>query len=282
MSEQQEVIPVETARRLAAALESLLSSLVTRGSVTFRELRAAASLTTLPGPLATLTFRLSRGASGPAALVLPGAAALALARMVLGESAPAPPEAPGADEEDAFRELANQVAGTMASTLGSLLGVPVGFEAPAAGWLPAGGRELQMEPDATVLAVNLVAGAMAADAFLVLPRAALPPAPGSPVGSGLPPIPERATSRNGNGMEMLLDISLPVTVELGRTRMMIRDVLHLAPGSILELDKLAGEPVDIMINDKFIARGEVVVIDENFGVRLTSIVSPTERVMNLR
>jgi len=83
-------------------------------------------------------------------------------------------------------------------------------------------------------------------------------------------------------MEMLLDISLPVTVELGRTRMMIRDILHLAPGSVLELDKLVGEPVDIMINDKPIAGGEVVVIDENFGVRLTSIVSPTERVVNLQ
>jgi len=278
----QEAIPVETARRLAAALQSLLSTFAPRGAVTFREPRAAEALTTLPGPLATLTFRLSRGASGPAALVLPGAAALGLARMLLGESAPAPSEAPGAEDEDAFRELANQIAGTMASTLGSLLGVPVGFEAPAAAWLPAGGRELRMEPDATVLAVNLVAGAVAADAFLVLPRAALPPVPGSPVESGLPRLPETARSRSGNGMEMLLDISLPVTVELGRTRMMIRDILHLAPGSVLELDKLVGEPVDIMINDKPIAGGEVVVIDENFGVRLTSIVSPTERVVNLQ
>jgi flagellar motor switch protein FliN/FliY len=83
-------------------------------------------------------------------------------------------------------------------------------------------------------------------------------------------------------MELLLDISLALTVELGRTRMMIRDILHLAPGSILELDKLAGEPVDILINDKTIARGEVVVIDDKFGVRLSSIVTPGERLMNLQ
>ena len=65
------------------------------------------------------------------------------------------------------------------------------------------------------------------------------------------------------------------------TGAVIRDILHLAPGSVLELNKLAGEPVEILINDKSIARGEVVVIDENFGVRLTSIVTPSERVASL-
>ena len=115
----------------------------------------------------------------------------------------------------------------------------------------------------------------------MLPRAAAP-AKSTPVAAELPPLPESAGRKNGNGIELLLDITLPVTVELGRTRMMIRDILHLAPGSVLELDKMAGEAVDILINDKSIARGEVVVIDENFGVRLTSIVTPSERVMNLR
>ncbi len=101
--------------------------------------------------------------------------------------------------------------------------------------------------------------------------------------STLPPLVDPGMPRKDeNGMELLLDISLPVTVELGRTRMMIRDILHLAPGSVLELDKLAGEPVDILINEKSIARGEVVVIDESFGVRLTSIVTPSERVAGLR
>jgi flagellar motor switch protein FliN len=100
--------------------------------------------------------------------------------------------------------------------------------------------------------------------------------------SSLPSLVDTGARKEDNGMDLLLDISLPVTVELGRTRMMIRDILHLAPGSVLGLDKLAGEPVDILINEKSIARGEVVVIDENFGVRLTSIVTPTERVAGLR
>ena len=82
-------------------------------------------------------------------------------------------------------------------------------------------------------------------------------------------------------IDMILDVPMQVTVELGRTRKLIRDILELNKGSIIELDKLAGEPVDILVNGKLVARGEVVVIDENFGVRVTDIVSPVERVANL-
>jgi flagellar motor switch protein FliN/FliY len=81
---------------------------------------------------------------------------------------------------------------------------------------------------------------------------------------------------------LIMDVPLQITVELGRTRKLIRDILELAPGSVVELDKLAGEPVDILVNGKLIAKGEVVVIDENFGVRITDIVSPLERATNLQ
>lgn len=83
-------------------------------------------------------------------------------------------------------------------------------------------------------------------------------------------------------LNMLLDIPLQVTVELGRTKRVVKDILELSHGSILELDKLAGEPVDILINNKLIAKGEVVVIDENFGVRVTDILSAAERLSKLR
>lgn len=83
-------------------------------------------------------------------------------------------------------------------------------------------------------------------------------------------------------LDMLMDIPLNVTVELGRTKRAIRDILEFSKGSIIELDKLAGEPVDILVNNKLIATGEVVVIDENFGVRVTDIVSKTDRLMKLK
>ncbi|GGK13691.1 flagellar motor switch phosphatase FliY [Caldalkalibacillus thermarum] len=89
-----------------------------------------------------------------------------------------------------------------------------------------------------------------------------------------------ATSPPKN-LDLLLDIPLQVTVELGRTKRTIKEILELSPGSILELDKLAGEPVDILINNKPIAKGEVVVIEENFGVRVTDILSQRDRLQTL-
>lgn len=83
-------------------------------------------------------------------------------------------------------------------------------------------------------------------------------------------------------LNMLLDIPLQVTVELGRTKHTVKEILQLASGSIIELDRLAGEPVDILVNNRLIAKGEVVVIDENFGVRISDIVSQKERINNLR
>lgn len=83
-------------------------------------------------------------------------------------------------------------------------------------------------------------------------------------------------------LNMLLDIPLQMSVELGRTKRSVKEILELASGSIIELDKLAGEPVDILVNNRLIAKGEVVVIDENFGVRITDILSQADRLNNLR
>ena len=90
------------------------------------------------------------------------------------------------------------------------------------------------------------------------------------------------TQADDTNLNLLLDIPLKVTVELGRTRKQIKDILELSQGSIIELDKLAGEPVDILVNNKLIAKGEVVVIDENFGVRVTDIVSQWDRIQKLQ
>ena len=87
---------------------------------------------------------------------------------------------------------------------------------------------------------------------------------------------------NDANIGLILDVPLSVTVELGRTKKSIKDILELTNGSIVELDKLAGEPVDIQVNGKFLAKGEVVVIDENFGVRITEIASPAERAAKLQ
>ena len=83
-------------------------------------------------------------------------------------------------------------------------------------------------------------------------------------------------------LDFILDIPLKVTVELGRSKMAIRDVLQLAQGSVIELQKFAGEPLEVLVNEKLVARGEVVVVNEKFGVRLTDIISPIERIEQLK
>ncbi len=94
---------------------------------------------------------------------------------------------------------------------------------------------------------------------------------GPPTGSGA-----------GKNIDILMDLELPVIIELGRTSMFIRDILELGPGSIVELSKLSGEPVDLFVNDKKFAQGEVVVIDENFGIRITDLVKVEDRIRSLR
>ncbi|MCJ7507511.1 MAG: flagellar motor switch protein FliN [candidate division Zixibacteria bacterium] len=82
-------------------------------------------------------------------------------------------------------------------------------------------------------------------------------------------------------IQMVLDVTLPISIELGRTAMSIGEILELGPGSVVELEKLAGEPVDVLVNEKVVARGEVVVVDENFGVRITQLVSKSDLIKNL-
>lgn len=104
---------------------------------------------------------------------------------------------------------------------------------------------------------------------------------GAAGGTGAP----KAVGANAGGVQSLdfiLDIPLKVTVELGRARMAIREILQLAQGSVVELSKFAGEPLEVLINDKLIARGEVVVVNEKFGIRLTDIISPLERIEQLK
>jgi flagellar motor switch protein FliN/FliY len=83
-------------------------------------------------------------------------------------------------------------------------------------------------------------------------------------------------------LDFILDIPLKVTVELGRTKVLVKDLLQMGQGSVLELDKLSGEPLEILVNGKLVAKGEVVVINEKFGARLTDIISPIERIETLK
>ena len=93
--------------------------------------------------------------------------------------------------------------------------------------------------------------------------------------------PSEPSSAQANDLNMILDIPVQLTVELGRTRIPIKHILQLAQGSVVELDALAGEPMDVLVNGFLIAQGEVVVVNDKFGIRLTDIVTPSERMRRL-
>ena len=99
--------------------------------------------------------------------------------------------------------------------------------------------------------------------------------------SPLNKVPAGSGKGTANNIDMLMDIHVPVLVELGKTEMLLQDILGLSPGSIIELDSLAGEPVTVTIRGTVIAYGEVVVVDENFGVKVTKIVNPQERIKSM-
>ncbi len=109
--------------------------------------------------------------------------------------------------------------------------------------------------------------------------AAANPGGGAPAGA---PMGGAKSAPPVQSLDFILDIPLKVTVELGRTKMAIRDILQLAQGSVVELSKFAGEPLEVLVNDKLVARGEVVVVNEKFGIRLTDIISPVERIEQLK
>lgn len=104
--------------------------------------------------------------------------------------------------------------------------------------------------------------------------------------AGAPPMAGAGAQAHGappvQSLDFILDIPLKVAVELGRTKMPIREILQLAQGSVVELSKFAGEPLEVLVNEKLIARGEVVVVNEKFGIRLTDIISPAERIEQLK
>lgn len=109
----------------------------------------------------------------------------------------------------------------------------------------------------------------------------MPTMPNAPMTPSVPPV-AGTEGKDSSSIDLLLDVPLRLSVVLGKTTKSIREVLGLGPGSVMELDKMAGEPVDIMVNDKLIAHGEVVVVDESFGVRVTDIVTLEQRLNSLR
>lgn len=220
-----------------------------------------------------------------------------LEEAMLGQAAPEPGEA----SADFVRELTQQLQGAIEPILRA-----AGVEVKPGQIRIASIEEVQQASKQEPLALGrlrvLEAETEGFSVLVLLPRRVLMPRgadPGGVEGEEAPhsrqgtaekqptvqPVrfPELSPERNGlavANLEMLADVHLEISVELGRRAMPLAEVLRLTKGSLIELDKLAGEPVDILVNGRKIAQGEVVVIDENFGVRIIGLVSPSQRLRN--
>jgi flagellar motor switch protein FliN len=260
-----------------------------------------------PFPLG-LRFALTEGGKGEIRLMLTSPAAAVLADLMMMGDGTAPWSD---DQKDALQELGNQLAGAFSSNQTERWSHRLVFRASVEGGEPLVDAvcyplelDIQGFPlHACVLSVSddLMATALELDDARASqsdfprgddftegishhegPAPSSPPSPASPP-RGRPAA--AATAPSGTAwidskdpsVQRLLDVPIEVVIELGQTELSIRRILEIGPGSIIELDRMAGEPVDLVVNDKVIARGEVVVIEENFGIRITSLVSPEER-----
>jgi flagellar motor switch protein FliN/FliY len=224
-----------------------------------------------------------RGASGTHWLVLSREAALALAAEDT-ETVDLEPR-----HQEAIRDTVNQLLLAAGPPLLPLFARSVAFAATTVHVIPGDSLPGDLAPEQRVWVVRAEATgddlrvemALTIDEELAAEIAALgaaePAAAAAEARAAAP-----ASSDGPSKIDLILDVTLPVAVELGRARLQIQDILKLAPGSVIALDKSAGDPVELLINDRPIAKGEVVIIDENFGVRLTSIVTATERIRTLR
>ncbi|BCA54807.1 Flagellar motor switch protein FliN [Nitrospira sp. KM1] len=106
-------------------------------------------------------------------------------------------------------------------------------------------------------------------------------APQSAQPASFPPVEKGGQAGAPNNLEFILDIPMQVTVQVGSARMLIREILQLGQGSVIELEKLAGEPMEVLVNNKLVAKGEVVVVNDKFGIRLTDVISAAQRVQQL-
>ncbi len=293
------------ARMMATTLGDMIGTfLATSAAFTFEKADPQTSEGTsgvISGPVVLAGFEYGAGLKGQSALIFNEKDARRIGGTMVGD-----PEASAFGEmiADAFKEVVSTILGNLNTSLGAPMGAAVSnspstIESVAAGpdrFTSAMGGDEQFVLIAydmrvgdsirgkcwQLASLDLVASMepLAMPAPKPAPKAAPAPVKAAPVEfdslseetSG-PPAPPN--------LELLKDIGLEVRVELGRSTLKIRDILKLGGGSVVELDKLAGEPVDLLVNDVIFAKGEVVVIDENFGVRVTDILSLADRVRTL-
>jgi len=232
-------------------------------------------------PPVWVLFAASKSLHGEMAIFSTEAGALPLAQILMSE--PPDPAVPfDKNRRDAYEEFLNQVVGHVATGLKSAVGgeveiKPSGGEAPA--WPDATRTGLRITGEKFApIRLGLVVTAELVGSFPPPQEAKSPVAPQAVQAPAPPPAASAARSSN---LELLLDVALDATIRFGQKHMLLRDILDLHPGVAIALDRHVEEPVELLIGGRMVARGEVVIVDGNYGLRITEIVSPQQRIESL-
>jgi flagellar motor switch protein FliN/FliY len=305
----------EVAQELAQALTGLLGRDVAVGFSQVADTDSGSVTSSLDGSYLFSDLKGSGGVDGPALLMIREKDASVVADLLIGQEGTSAPEKMTELHLSAFGEVVHQIAEVFSRKAKGMTPKALWEVLETAAQEPPAGAGViaQLGPSLTVFTFGLfIQDLVSGDLLFCLPEpvasrlasgggkpAEAPRASAAtPAGVGQPGVSNVNTQmRSGGGaveqfenefsgsprptggnIGLLMDVPLKLTVELGRTTKLVKEILALAPGSVVELDKLAGEAVDILVNEKLIAKGEVVVIDENFGVRITEIINPEERL----
>ena len=293
----------------STVISTILNKQVTCEIARCDKTETASAQSTVAGPHVLLAIPFKTGATGTLYCVLAKKDVAFLSDLMMMGDGSAPYSE---DHKDAIVELLGQVTGSFTTALGGRFNEQVALGPITAAEFDFANPGFALETTDTVIVKATFAGGGICTMLFIVPdelsmdlmtkmaTAARTEAAGGDVGNGdLSEMPvgqgggdsfiETSLSSNSlrsnanhENIDMLLDVDLDVFIELGRTNLSIKRVLELAPGSIVELDRMAGEPVDLLVNDKVVARGEVVVVDENFGIRIVSLVSAEDRIKSLR
>ena len=258
-----------------------------------------------PGQYCNVSMDYSGALSGKNLIIFNKSDAGSLSSLMMGDESGAAPADLSEAHISTIQEFTNQLLSSLATQLANRLGGGINTT-PAIANVVNSGSEIML-PAGEIVKVTydfIIDGVINSKLYHIFDQGIrsrlsggsgagmqqamgqqMPVQPQSQVGISpvkFPPLDEGIAPGAGGNISLLRDVPMTLTVELGRTTQLVQDILGLGEGSIIELDKLAGEPVDLLVNGKLIAKGEVVVIDENFGVRVTDIVTPADRLSGLQ
>lgn len=263
-------------------------------TVSFKEAEAISIVSNVIPPIALISLSFSGPVSGKGMMVIPPSLATALGDMMLGGEGEGK-ESMDDEDLDAIKEIISNILGAMSTTLGSQKELPkFVIKAENAKFVGDNG-EVDLEPFAKMFVFNFELGPISSLIMFAIDKNVVEALEGPSTSSPAVEATAASTSSSGGSgpsykldesemknIGLILDVKLPVRVRIGKKKMLLKDVLSMDIGSVIELNQLANDPLDILVDDNVIAQGEVVIVDGNFGVQVTSIGTKRDRLNKLK